>query len=237
MSVHSFLLNSGQLPIPLQVSGIQGWFDADKISGVSDGGDVATWNDSSFNGRALTEATNRPTYHLNQYNGKPCVRFNGTSDILSSASFTTVAQPATQFLVAKVITADLTLNTTHYLTNCGGAQQSILVVDSLTNETFRISAGASITGPAKDTNLHVFVGLFNGASSNIRVDGGAGTGGNASTGGMSQFFLGARTGAAEFTNCDICEFIPYSGSLALADINKLGTYLAAKWGTTWTTAS
>lgn len=58
-------------------SGLLSWLKASAITGVADGGSVATWPDSSgaANDFTQTTTTSQPTYHLNVLNGSPSVRF------------------------------------------------------------------------------------------------------------------------------------------------------------------
>lgn len=73
---------------PAKLGGIELWFDARDIAGLSDGDGVATWPDKSGNGRDATQATAslRPTYKTGIQNGQPIVRGDGTDDVLETAS-------------------------------------------------------------------------------------------------------------------------------------------------------
>jgi hypothetical protein len=57
------------MPLPTVTSGLQWWFDARDITGVSDGSTISSWNDSSGNSHTATVSTGSATYHTNQYNG------------------------------------------------------------------------------------------------------------------------------------------------------------------------
>ncbi len=73
---------------PLDIAGLEYWFKADAITGLSDADPVATWPDSSGNGRDATQgvAGLRPTYRTSVQNGLPVVRGDGVDDILSTAA-------------------------------------------------------------------------------------------------------------------------------------------------------
>ncbi|HXH18411.1 MAG TPA: Calx-beta domain-containing protein [Chitinophagales bacterium] len=62
------------------------WLRADAITGVADGGSVTTWSDQSGNGNDFTQSTasKKPTYTQSNsnFNNKPTVNFDGTSDFL-----------------------------------------------------------------------------------------------------------------------------------------------------------
>jgi len=65
---------------PKDVSGLQLWLDAEAITGLSDGAEIATWPDSSGNARHLTKNGTGPSWKANAANGKPAVRFTGGLD-------------------------------------------------------------------------------------------------------------------------------------------------------------
>jgi hypothetical protein len=63
--------------MPLPVT----WFRADAVTGVTNGGALATWTDSSGNGYNATQGTSgqQPSYVTNAMNGLPVVRFNSAN--------------------------------------------------------------------------------------------------------------------------------------------------------------
>jgi hypothetical protein len=62
------------------------WLKADSLT-LSNGDAVSTWSDSSGNGNSASQGTSgsRPTYVTNALNGKPVLRFNGSSTHLTMA--------------------------------------------------------------------------------------------------------------------------------------------------------
>lgn len=75
--------------------------DASAIPGLADGNAVATWPDSSGNGRDFTQGTgaNQPIFKVNITNGRPCVRFP-SSDYLTCATLP-LTQSWTMFAVTQ----------------------------------------------------------------------------------------------------------------------------------------
>lgn len=57
-----------------------GWYKADSITGLSDGGRISTWSDSSGNSRnySQTDNTRKPVYKTNIQNSLPIVRCDDT---------------------------------------------------------------------------------------------------------------------------------------------------------------
>ena len=80
------------------------WLNSATITGLTDGANVATWSDGSGNGRDVSAAGTPPIYRVNQMNGLPIVRFDGSSDSLATAgNFGLSGDPSfTVTLVAKI---------------------------------------------------------------------------------------------------------------------------------------
>lgn len=70
---------------PESIPGLQLWLRADSIADVADGGPIATWNDSSGQGRHASAPTGgaRPTFQAIARNGRPAIRFDGKSQLLN----------------------------------------------------------------------------------------------------------------------------------------------------------
>lgn len=88
---------------PSSLTGMQLWLDAGQIVG-NDGDLVATWSDASGNGRNFTAAgTARPTLKRGiTPSGGSVVRFNGTANILTAASWNTGLTSGEGFIVVKI---------------------------------------------------------------------------------------------------------------------------------------
>jgi hypothetical protein len=106
-----FAASARAQPVP----GATLWLRADSLTGVSSGAGIATWTDSSGAGNAATQTTagSRPTYQTGQLNGKPVVRFNGSTQFMNlpdpfAAGFSGSNTPISVYVVAK------TTNTTGY---------------------------------------------------------------------------------------------------------------------------
>lgn len=64
------------------------WFPADHLTGIVDGGSVATYVDWSGNGRDATQATGakQPTFKASDFAGKPTVRGDGSADRMATGA-------------------------------------------------------------------------------------------------------------------------------------------------------
>lgn len=68
---------------PASLANLACWWKADALA-LNDNDPVVTWDDASGGGHTLTSTINRPTYKINQINGKPAVSFNGSSNAMST---------------------------------------------------------------------------------------------------------------------------------------------------------
>lgn len=61
------------------------WLDADDQSTITIATGVSEWRDKSGNGRHFTQTTtaNQPALSTNTFNGRNCVRFDGSNDVLT----------------------------------------------------------------------------------------------------------------------------------------------------------
>lgn len=74
MSLTLLGVNRGVIvPTSPALTNISGWWKADAITGVADGGNITSWPDSSGNGRHMPATATRPTLLVNGINGKPSV--------------------------------------------------------------------------------------------------------------------------------------------------------------------
>ena len=74
-----------------QLTNCYGWFKPESLaSSYADGDPISSWADSSGNGRDISQATsaNQPLALANAINGYMAADFDGSNDLLSSASYT-----------------------------------------------------------------------------------------------------------------------------------------------------
>lgn len=90
----TLLASSYELPA------MQFHFDAQAITGKSNGDKVTTWVDSSGNGRNATTGGVGPEYRTNVLNGLPALYFDKTVNLVTAS--VSLAQPTHVFIVAKM---------------------------------------------------------------------------------------------------------------------------------------
>lgn len=205
---------------PSSVTGLKMWLKADSMS-LPDGTGITSWADSSANNYDLTSGT--ATFKTNILNGKPVVRFNGTSNRLYTAADIGAPQPFEIFIVAKVGVGIQMLRTT------SGANPVLLYLGA--GGEFSIYAGSSGTGSGDRSGaFHVFNGAVQFALGYSQIDGvsdlsGAAVGSN----GMGVINL-MYDMTSTFYAGDIAEILIYQVEMAPADRLNITNYLRTKYG-------
>lgn len=216
---------------PDSVAGLQVWFKADSgTSTTTDGVAISQWNDSSGNTRHATQATGslQPIYKAAIQNGLPVVRFDGADDQLKTGIFT-LNQPTTWFIVGayrgvfnaakNVFTDGLSAAFCNVISRDGATLQGCFA---------GITALDVTTTPQA---FHVYTVLFNGASSEIRVDGGIAITGNAGTNNAGGVSLGASATGTQTGDADLAEVLAYSITPSTINRQNIEANLKSRWGT------
>jgi hypothetical protein len=216
---------------PSDIDGLELWLRAGSIDDVAEGGAVDYWNDDSQLGIACTgTTTTRPTWHTNEINGHPVVRFDGTDDFMISTS------PHAHTLSHSFVVFKFTGGTTFT-----GYEGILTGRNGILNDS-RVGAGAGSGTELYTSDLNVAGGGFvhiDGATShdpdlvdlttwhilsvhdeNATVFAGANLG----------YQLGHdRANVARFCACDIAEVISYEDELSAANELLVVTYLNNKY--------
>jgi hypothetical protein len=215
-------------PVETTSSTLLGWYKADAIRGSSAGGNLNTWNDSSTtttNDLIAPSILAFPTYQTSA--GFPTVRFAGAAnEYLFHQTTPAVSQPWSVVAVAKC--TDIT-GARVIAGSSNSASQSHIQINTSGFPGLRAPTTQSGVN-AKNGAFHVFVGIFNGASSKLWVDGTQEVAADPGSNGLAGLKVGADfTGSGRFVG-DIAEVIFYQGALSNTDRDALETYLGAKYG-------
>lgn len=156
------------------------WADDPAWSNPGDGVGVGSWRDYSGNSRTATQAVvgQKPIYRASvaALNNRAAVQGDGDNDILVSVAIG-LTQPFTMVLIGSMVVTPTTGPFPAGMTlgnNISGTD--LIAMYRTTSGNFALFAGADAATIAGDDNVHGFRGLFNGASSALRVDGSGATG-------------------------------------------------------------
>lgn len=210
--------------------------DIDNNSGTAPtAGTVTAWKNLSTDGASIGDFSGTGAVVLNELNGLPVVRFNGTSNQFENATdvANTAASDLTIFAVADSNDA-----------NAGGIFQFRDANASgwlfrYQNETGALygHAGSSPNITAAFSNdFHLLVLARDGLNVTLSVDGAAGASNTVAGYIASPTSASTRIGTDRFSTGDsylagdIAEIIVYNRPLSLSEINQVGYYLEAKYG-------
>lgn len=207
---------------PDQITGLQGWWKADAITGLADGDPLTTWEDSHTSNYDLTQATaaKKPTYKTAILNGKPIVRFVTDDELRGTGALT----PKHVFVVAKYSAATFA-SYDGLVTGTGGGAGEIVLIgvggdDLFWNEatltTVYHKNGVSQAEGGMEAPMN--------ASAYMSISCAAGFS-------LTALQLGHdRSDAGRYWNGDVGEVILYDSVLSSADREQIEYYLARRWG-------
>lgn len=170
---------------------------------------------------------NGPIHTRNIQNGRAVGRLSGTHGLVSVANFPVFSQPYTIWGVVDNEGNDGTEGTWLRLGSTGPQMEH-----SSTGTYYFFAGTIQITSAPVNANKRLIIGVFDGASSSLDVDGtvdnvnpGAGGGGNAPG------TIGFHAGPIRIWTGDLCELGMFPRRLSSGDIAQLKSYAKPKWAT------
>lgn len=228
------------------------WLKADAITSLVDGDPVGTWADSSGNGRDATQATagSKPTYKTAIQNGLPVVRFDGTSDFLTSSASASASGQTVIAVVNASAYANNAIRAAAGGTNGNGGLECRLEADGsagmVQQNTAAIATSTNVLPTTGAWHIVVYT-MTSGTSYAFRIDGiPAGSGTTALTISASlTTSIGRNPAGTEWFHGDMAEVASWDRVLTGTEINDIESKLRAKWGTaqapitgaTWTAST
>jgi hypothetical protein len=221
------------------------WYKPESLSALANSDPVATWPDSSGNGRDLTQATSgaRPLYKTNVQNGRPAVRMDGSNDYLAYLPGSSWATTTSLTVVAALRRiAPVSQSALMVLRNSGvddavapdGALIGWEGVNDRLAEYRNSVQTANIMGDIGSAAM-VQSHVWDGTNNTIYRDGTASTP-VASTGSfvLREIYVGCRYTTSTqtyFNNYDYYEILVFPSALSATNRTSVETYLRGRWGT------
>lgn len=197
-------------------------------SGAVGGATCSQWTDQSTGGHSLLQSdpTKRPGIITSPVSGLPALLLDGSNDYMATNAFT-LAQPCALILVFRNVTYGTA--GVHDIIADGNAIGTMAAA-SIAAKTSISSAGPGVDYVATVANgvYVVLTGIYNGASSSIRLNGSqvaAGTCGAGAPGGLT---LGALAGGNRSSNIEVAAASILEmgvGGATAADLLRLERYL------------
>lgn len=221
------IANAVPAVMPSDFTDLRLWLKADAITGVADGGSVASWQDLSGHNYHATNSTptERPTFVANGVNGLPIVRFDGSQNLASSAPTANAEQTIVAVIRPNLLSGARTI--------LGGRVQFRLQ----DNDIEVLHAGVGLIAkaflPAINTDFQVLTMTLSAASGTVGIWLGnvCGWYGAQSAGPFSAGTtgIGVSTVWGEVFSGDIAEIACYDRALDDAERSALVASLRTKW--------
>jgi hypothetical protein len=205
-------------------SGLVHRYDATELT-LKDGESVSTWADSS--GSEDATAVNAPTFRTSGINGNPSVKFVDSSNHYLNVDFSSsISQPLEYFAVV-----DLS-NNSFSQDYIDGFSQNVRTRFSYYSDSFELKAGNAVQfGSSPPTTPTIATSIFDGGSSELRLNGsGQGTV-DVGTNGLDGLHIGTRIGGTNTSiNGYLGEILVYDPAVSGYSRSDVESYLSNKWG-------
>jgi len=222
--------------LPSSISGLTAWYKADSISGVSNGGSVTAWSDSSGNNHNLSQNTTsaEPVYEISDIGGQPAVRFNGSTNYMSGgmSGFTN----ASTVLSVQTVRQSVTGGTYEFGVN-SGVNTGISLLPwggTMYARSSGIAAG-DMTWAYTAPTTNIITQEYNGGTNSGQawqdsVSKGTDSTSSSYGGTINTLTVGALTPTNYFEPTDLGELIAYNVALTSSQRQSIEAYLENKYG-------
>jgi hypothetical protein len=209
------------------------WVKADSL-GLSNGASVTTWNDSSVGAHAVTMGASKPTFQTNVIGSQPVVRWSGTNNLGTTASYTLSSTGTMSVMMVQRHNIGVSATCTLFSGNGGNFAYPYTTVSNFRLQSDSGSAGFATLGPSNipsgDDGLpHIITGLINTGTSIAYVDG-VQVVTSAGVTSVQPWTNGVTLNGVGSCNADTAEIIIYDGTLDTASRQAVEAYLGLKYG-------
>ncbi|WP_041948411.1 Ig-like domain-containing protein [Turneriella parva] len=225
--------------LPISMDSVRWWLDASQgaysdagATLASNGQTVQQWNDQSGGARHGSSATagNRPTYVTGAINGRPVLRFDGTSDQLSFNGNFFLNTAYTLIVVAK-ITSNKADN--WFLAGDTNDANAELRLGFLSTSSFQLGQGSNSLAVTESAsgNADIYLGSLNTSTGRAIRKNGTLLTSDANTSTVYSYTNSriGRRGAGFFFQGDIAEIIAFNKELSQTEREMVQCYLGKKY--------
>ena len=212
--------------LPTDLANLEFWFRSDLGITITGAG-VSTLADQGPANLDLTQSTDakRPSLESAVLNGHDALRFDGVDDYMDRA-IASLSQPNTVYFVARMIID----NVNDYFFDSKTAAINRGAFQSDAGSNWLMNGGTNLAGSAaSDTSTHYWTFVFNGASSELFVDGSSDASGDAGADGWDFGSMGGRYDESRFANFDFFEYFCYGAVHDAATIATVEAYLTSRY--------
>jgi lysophospholipase L1-like esterase len=223
-------------PASLFASGAEGvWYDPSDFSTLFQdsagtvpvttvGQPIGRISDKSGRGHHLTQAIAgaRPTLGQDLA-GNYYINGDGVGTYMKTSVFASVPQPLTMCIAQKFNTLG---STAYVFDDSDGSSRFALA--KLGSANLSAFAGAQLNVDGDNYDVSVFDGVYNGASSSFKKNGGADINGDAGANGLTGLTVGARFTNIQFHYGRIYGLVVVAGSLSASNRNALRSWMNSK---------
>lgn len=218
---------------PSDMANVAVWLRAD-LGITKDGGDaISQWDFENGTFRSVNKVTqasssNKPTHIASDaaYNNQSTVSFGG-DDYLDGANFSSaLAQPTTFFIVGDVPTTPQ-----NFIDRAGGAGRYSFGRSAA--DKFSMYQGTSLNStPSGDANINIFEGVFNGASSEMFLNGTSIASGDAGTDSTDSIRIGDNIVLTGGLTGKFAELVIINGEAPAGDRTSFRNYASSRYNIT-----
>jgi len=186
-------------------------------------GSIPTLFDASGNEYDAIQTTtaDHPTVDKNSIGGRWGLNFDGSGDeLISNNSFTT--SPATHFWVASLNTSS---NKEHIVDGKKSNNSDTRQIVRSYGSNWSIYNGNGISGGTADQNDHIFEAVFDGANSEIIIDGTSVAQGDAGIGTLEDMTIGSNRGGGAYWKGLINEGLIFDAKLSSNQRSKIRSHI------------
>jgi hypothetical protein len=212
--------------LPKTITGLLWWRSAKVPESINLTGDLVNqWEDISENLNHILKISDATRPSFDSVNES--IVFTAAGDTSLRLATLVVNQPFTKIIVYKK-TVDFDVAT--YI--CGSATNPGGLIGTSTSGTgaFIAYSGTPLTQGLNDANTNIHIVEFNGANTKYWLNDVAVFTGNAGANNMDGDEIGSYNNSTANSNCEVMEYLCYSGALSDGNRILLKEYLQAKYG-------